>query len=295
MPLHPDVASFLESQRGQPPRSSWSIQESRDRLRAAAKLSGAPRELNRVEDIELRDGLRARQYTPAGTTTAAITYFHGGRFISGDLESHDVACRELAALTGCQLIAVDYRLAPEHRFPAAYEDALFSVEWSLDHFDRVAVAGDSVGANLAAAAAQAFRNRLCCQLLVYPMLDALCSMPSHVKFANGFGPGSDDMLRGWEEYSGSSVTAIDPRISPIYEEDLSGLCPAFVLTAEYDTLRDEAELYAQQLAVADVPVTLKRYPGMIHGFFLMAGIFDAGRTAVADAAGFLRAHLDTLE
>jgi len=192
----------------------------------------------------------------------------------------------LAIAAGCRLIAVDYRLAPEHRFPAAAEDASLAVEWALGQEIAVGVAGDSAGANLAAVAALAHRgSALRCQLLIYPMIDATCASSSYREFAEGYGPGAADMQRGWREYLPEGTDARNPLASPLFGCELEGAAPACVLTAEYDTLRDEGEEYARRLGA-----TLIRYPGTIHGFFTMPGIFACARTAIDDAAGFLRAH-----
>jgi acetyl esterase len=215
-----------------------------------------------------------------------MVYFHGGRFISGDLESHDPICRMLALAADCRVLAVDYRLAPEHRFPAAVEDARLAVEWALGQGSAVAVAGDSAGANLAAGAALVRRGtELRCQVLIYPMIDATCGESSYTEFAGGYGPGAADMKRGWREYLPEGTDPRDPLASPLFAPDLAGAPPAWVLTAECDTLRDEGEAYAHRLGIAPT-----RYPGTIHGFFTMPGILQVAREAMADAAAFLRSH-----
>ncbi len=289
MPLDPEVAALLERQKDQPPRSSLDIAATRAMMRRAAALAGPPPELPRIEDLVLEGRLRVRQYWPGLDIAALLVYFHGGRFFSGDLESHDTVCRSLALAARCRVLAADYRLAPEHRFPCAVEDARCAVEWALAQGVPAGVAGDSAGANLAAVAARGAR----CQLLIYPMIDATCSLPSHREFASGYGPGSEDMRRGWREYLPEGADPRDSRASPLFAGDLAGLPPAFVLTAEYDSLRDEGEAYARRLERAGVPVTLKRYCGTIHGFFTMAGVLRAAREAMNDAAAFVRGALGT--
>ena len=289
MPLDPEVAAYLERQKSQPPRSSLDVAATREVMRRGAALAGSAPPLARVEDVALPGSLRARQYWPAlGAGLPLVVYFHGGRFFSGDLESHDTLCRMLALSAVCSVLAVDYRLAPEHRFPAAAEDAYTAVEWALGKGAPVGVAGDSAGANLAAGAALEFRgSALQCQLLIYPMLDPTCSSPSFVEFGEGYGPGAADMRRGWSEYR--------PESSPLSAEDVRGVAPAFVMTAEYDTLRDEGEAYARRLVQSGNPVQVRRYLGTIHGFFTMQAILQVAREALRDAGAFLRERLIVTE
>lgn len=288
MPLDPDVAALLERQKGLPPRSSLDAAATREMMRRAAALAGPPPALPRIEDLSLPGGLPARLYWPAlEPGLPIVVYFHGGRFFSGDLESHDPLCRLLALASGCRTLAVDYRLAPEHRFPAAAEDARTAVEWALAQGVPAAVAGDSAGANLAAGAAPRAPS-LRCQLLVYPMIDATAASSSYVEFAEGYGPGAADMRRGWAEYLAPGTNPRDPLASPLFAADLGSAPPAFILTAEYDTLRDEGEAYARRLLEAGISVQSRRYLGMIHGFFAMPGVLRAAREAIADAAAWLQ-------
>jgi acetyl esterase len=293
MPLDPEVAAYLERQKDRPPRSALDVAGTREMMRRAAALAGTAPPLARIEDMLLPGSLRARQYWPAlADGLPVVVYFHGGRFFSGDLESHDTVCRMLALAAGCRILAVDYRLAPEHRFPAAVEDARIAVEWALRQGAAAGVAGDSAGANLAAGAALAHRGpALRCQLLVYPMIDASCGSPSFVDFGEGFGPGAADMRRGWSEYLPAGADPRDPLASPLYAEDVRGAAPAFVLTAGYDTLRDEGEAYARKLIQSGNRVQTRRYPGTIHGFFTMQGILQVAREAMRDAGAFLRLNL----
>jgi acetyl esterase len=291
MPIDPEVAAYLERQKDQPPRSALDVAGTRDMLRRAAALAGPPPTLARIEDVLLPGAVPARQYWPAlASGLPLVVYFHGGRFFSGDLESHDPVCRMLAVSSGCRIMAVDYRLAPEHRFPAALEDARTAMEWALGQGVAVGVAGDSAGANLAASAAIEHPT-LACQLLIYPMIDAACASASYAEFSQGYGPGAADMSRGWSEYLPKGTDPCNPLASPLYAESLRGAPPALVLTAECDTLRDEAEAYALKLAAAGNHVEARRYPGMIHGFFTMPGILRVARNAVRDAGAFLRSNL----
>ncbi len=293
MPLDPEVAALLERQKGLPPRSSLDVAATREMMRRGAALAGTPPPLPRVEDVILSGALRVRDYWPAlESDLPLVVYFHGGRFFSGDLESHDTLCRNLALSGGCRIVAVDYRLGPEHRFPAAVEDACLAVDWALAQGVPTGVAGDSAGANLATVAAIARKgSALRCQLLVYPMIDATCSLPSYREFPEGFGPGAVDMRRGWHEYLPDGADPRDPRASPLFAADLSGLAPALVITAEYDTLRDEGESYSRRLVEAGTPAELSRYDGVIHGFFSMPGVLGVARAAIDEAGAFLRRNL----
>jgi acetyl esterase len=294
VPLDPEVAALLERQKSLPPRSSLDVAATREMMRRAAALAGDPPAIPVAEDILLPGRLRAREYRAvAEEGQPLVLYFHGGRFFSGDLESHDTICRLLAVAAGCRVVAVDYRLAPEHRFPAAAEDACRAVEWALRQ-GPVGVTGDSAGANLAAVAALARRAPdLRCQVLIYPMIDATCSAPSFTAYAEGYGPAAADMKRGWSEYLPDGQDPRDPLASPLFARDSSGVAPAFVLTAEYDTLRDEGEAYARKLIESGNLVQARRYPGAIHGFFTMPGVLGLARQALTDVAQFLRFHLGT--
>ena len=293
MPLDPEVAAHLERQRDLPPRSSLDVAGTREMMRRAAVLAGIAPLVARVQEVVLPGNLRARRYWPALTPgLPVVVYFHGGRFFSGDLESHDAVCRMLALSSGCRVLAVDYRLAPEHRFPAAAEDARNAVEWALREGVPVGVAGDSAGANLAAGVALVYRGpALACQLLIYPMIDATCSSLSFAEFADGYGPGAADMKRGWAEYLAEGTDPRDPVASPHFAKNFLDVAPAFVLTAEYDTLRDEGEAYARKLLHSGNLVQVRRYLGTVHGFFTMQGTLKVARDAMNDAGIFLRQHL----
>jgi acetyl esterase len=293
VPLDPEVAALLERQRSLPPRSSLDVAATRGMMRRSAALAGEPPALAKVEDIRLPGNLPARVYQAAAEDDLPILlYFHGGRFFSGDLESHDTICRLMALTAGCRVVAVDYRLAPEHRFPAGAEDACRAAEWALGQGRPVGLAGDSAGANLAAVAALAHRAAgLRCQVLIYPMIDATCSSPSFVEYADGYGPAAIDMKRGWMEYLPRGQDPRDPVASPLFAADTAGLAPAFILTAEYDTLRDEGEAYGRKLIESGNLVQARRYPGAIHGFFGMPGALRVARQALADVGEFVRVRL----
>jgi acetyl esterase len=293
MPLDPEVVAFLESQQGSAARSSLDIEATRSMMRRNAALTGSAPALAVVEDLSLSARLKASQYWPAKSDSLPlIVHFHGGRFISGDLESHDPLCRQLAQAANARVLAVEYRLSPEHPFPAAAEDARSALAWAIEVSACVAVMGDSAGANLAAVAAQYHRgcSQVGAQVLVYPMIEPTCSLASHREFVTGYGPSSEDMQRGWRLYLQNELDLRSPSVSPLYEQDLHNLPPTLIITAEFDPLRDEGELYAQMLRDAGVPVSLRRYPGAIHGFFTMQAVLHLARESLNEVAGFLRAQ-----
>lgn len=293
MPLDPEIAAYLEAQKSLPPRSQLTLAETRARMVESARLNGGPPvAIEPIEDLALPGGIPVRDYRLS--RAPLLLYFHGGRFISGNLDSHDPLCRRLAVAAQCRVVAVDYRLAPEHPFPAAIDDALSAVDWALRESPVVAVAGDSAGANIAAVAASG-RRQIRCQVLIYPMIDATRSLPSHVECGEGYGPSSLDMKRGWDEYLPAGVDPRDPRVSPMFNTDLEGLPPGMVLTAEFDCLRDEGECYAHSMGQAGNRVELKRCPGAIHGFITLPGVSRLAREAIEDAGGYLRRAFSSSE
>ncbi|HEX4811713.1 MAG TPA: alpha/beta hydrolase [Nonomuraea sp.] len=246
-----------------------------------------------AEDVPIR----IYRADPGDGRLPVLVYFHGGGWVFGSVKRNDAVGRDLAIRTGAAVVSVDYRLAPEHAFPAAADDA-----WTVvrDIFARpafyqsdgtVAVMGDSAGGNLAAVAAWLARDaglRLSHQVLVYPVLDTAMDTPSYREFAKGFGLDAAEMAWFARQYAPGADPA-DPRLSPLRLADLSGLPPATVVTAEYDVVRDEAERYAGRLAAAGVPVQLRRFDGALHGFFGLPGLFDQAAEARAYIADRLRA------
>jgi acetyl esterase len=244
-----------------------------------------------------------RIYRPEGRAPfPALVYFHGGGWVIGGIETHDGSCRDLANRIGCVVVSVEYRLAPESRFPAAAEDCYAATQWVAAHAaelgvdaKRIAVGGDSAGGNLAAVVALMARDRrgpaLRHQLLIYPVTDADFSRASYRENAEGYLLTTKAMEWFWGHYVPDRAQRTEAYAAPLRAKDLAGLPPAFVLTAEYDPLRDEGEAYARRLEQAGVPTVLKRYAGAIHGFFAMGLLAQVGRDAVEDAAAAVRAAL----
>jgi len=240
-----------------------------------------------------------RLYRPAGVTQPPlVVYFHGGGHVIGDLDTHDQPCRHLASQIPALVLAVDYRMGPEHRFPAAVDDALAAFRWAQHNAQelgadprRVAVAGDSAGGNLAAAVAQlaaAQGDGPAHQALIYPVTDYSRNHPSYDLFGEGFFLTAEEM--GWfrENYFAEDAQRLDPRASPLLADDLSGLAPAFVLTCGFDPLRDEGEAYAERLQDAGVPTTLRREPDLVHGFVNAVGLGGRAREAMDGIAASMR-------
>ena len=303
MPLHPQIRAFVEAFEAQTTIDFASIDAPTFRTAFSVPMPVEPGDpVARIED-RLIDGpggpLRLRIYVPASAGTWPVTlYFFGSGFVVGRPEQADSICRALARRADTLVVSVDYRLAPEAPFPAAVDDALSALDWVYRHAaelggdtSRVAVAGDSAGGNLAAVLAQQARRRglaLRHQLLLYPPLDAAMDSDSWQQLATGYGFTAAWMHWYWRQYLPDASAAADVRASPLHEPDLHGLPSATVFTAEYDLLRDEAEAYAAALQAAGVAVMLKRWPGQIHGFLLMAGLVDAAEQALDEAAAALR-------
>ena len=248
--------------------------------------------------------LPIRVYRPEGDgAQPALVYFFGGGWTLGSVDTSDGICRALANAVPCTVVTVGYRLAPEHQFPAAVEDCHAATRWIARHAaeigvdpSRLAVGGDSAGGNLAAVVSLLCRDErgpdLVAQLLVYP--NTLYRGDTTSLRENDdpwlFNRHSVDWY--WRHYLPTPEDGANPLVSPLLAPDLTGLPPALVITAEYDPLRDEGERYAGRLRDSGVPVELSRYDGMVHGFFAMAGILDAGRRAIAEAADYLRTRFD---
>jgi acetyl esterase len=288
-----------------------------DHRRAVLGAAGPYTPVGSVTDIRF-DGpagvMSARHYAPCDPAQdrnrppPLVVFFHGGGFVLGDLDSADQVCRLLCLHARVHVLSVDYRLAPEHPFPAAVDDADFAFQWAVGHahmFDadpeRAAVAGDSAGGTLAAVVSRRAADRRradpgapvpAAQLLIYPSTHHHSDFPSRRAFSTGFFLEQEDMDWFFDSYvAAGGGSADDPDVSPLLAADLTGLPPALIVTAGFDPIRDEAEAYAERLEQADVPVVLIRERGMLHGFFNMTGISRAAHDAVLTTAGSLAALL----
>lgn len=305
MPLDPQVEKFLQqlAQLQLPPLTSLSPVQARE---LAAKLQGKPLRSPRVPKVENRtipgkQEIPIRIYTPEGNRPfPMLVYFHGGGWVLSDLDTADSTCRDLSLGAECVVVSVDYRLAPEHKFPAAVEDAYAATLWVAENaaalngdVTRIAVAGDSAGGNLAAAVTLMARDRkqpaLVYQVLIYPVTRYGFDTESYREYGKGgFGLTKDEMVWFWHHYLDNTEDGQNPLASPLLAENLSQLPPALIIIAEFDVLRDEAEAYATRLQSAGVPVQVLRYEGMIHAFVGVAQVIDRGKDAIADIAKHLQ-------
>jgi len=301
--LDPQARAYLETR--QPlPLSDETVAEARLASEGESeRLGGPPEPVAAVEELSAPGSagpVRVRVYRPEGEEPfAGLLWFHGGGWVIGSLDTHDRICRALCRRAGALVCSVDYRLAPEHRFPAALEDAWAATRWVADQAvalgvdpARLAVGGDSSGGNLAAAVALQARRAglpLTLQALVYPVTDHRFDTASYDEFADGYGLTGEGMRWFWEQYLGPAGNGSAVEASPLRAADLRDVAPALVLTAEADVLRDEGEAYAGRLLAAGVPVTLTRYAGMVHGFLRHGGIVDRAHDALDEIAAALRA------
>jgi acetyl esterase len=312
MALDPQARAVIDLviKSGRPAYHTLSPKDARQLFRETRPASTpTPPEIGTVANVlaESPSGtIPLRVYRPrvatAETRVPGLVYFHGGGWVIGDLETHDVLCRQLTAEAGITVVAVDYRLAPEHKFPAAADDAWTATRWiaanaGLVGIDarRLAVGGDSAGGNLAAVvtilARDAGAPSIAFQVLLYPVTDAGAETQSYRDFAEGYMLTRDSMRWFIDHYLKSEDEAGDWRVSPLRASSLKGLPPALIVTAGFDPLRDEGEAYAQALREAGVRVDYACYGGMIHGFVPMGRLLDSGNRAVSHIAASLREAL----
>lgn len=304
---HVQLVRALRRRRGRPGLCEPDPERARAIFhRESVLFRGPVTPVGRVRDFDIPGPggpLRVRHYAPDAREPRPLTvYLHGGGYVIGDLETHDEACRILCRHGEVHLLSVEYRLAPEHPFPAALDDALAALRWAQAHAAelgadpaRVAIGGDSAGGNLAAVAAQlTARDRPpFAQLLIYPPTDSETERPSQSRFSEGWFLSQDDRDAFARHYlEGTGVTGEDPRVSPLLAAELWGLAPALVATAGFDILRDEAEAYHEALAAAGNLARLTRLPGHGHGFLHMTGVSPGARAAMVRVAEEWRALLD---
>jgi acetyl esterase len=309
MPLDEQAEAFLRQldKAGGPPLNEMTPAEAREALAATVEeTAGDPEPVGSITNRTILGPLGdipIRVYAPEGAGLfPALVYFHGGGWVAGDLEMVDPLCTKLTSRAGAVVVSVDYRLAPEHKFPAPLTDCYSATQWVSDNAAelnvdprRIAVGGDSSGGNLAAAVSVVARDSgtldLAFQLLFYPVTNLDYETNPYRANGTGYFLTTDMMRWFWDHYLESEDIGRDMRASPLLVEDASGLPPPFVVTAEFDPLRDEGEAYAELLREAGNDVTVKRYDGQIHGFVTRSGIMDKGKQAIEDAATQMRQAL----
>jgi acetyl esterase len=305
MPVHPEAQQLLTllEQAGLPPFEESTVPNARAAGQGFVELQGEPAPVDDVADRTVpgpAGDIPIRVYRPAGHgPLPVVVYYHGGGWVIGDLEVVDRPCRLLASAAQAVVVSVDYRLAPEHPYPAAFDDCYAATVWVAANAGelgvdsvRLAVAGDSAGGNLAAAVALAARDRggpeIAAQLLIYPVTNFDFGTESYRENADGYLLTRGSMQWFWAHYLGAQDVPKDPYACPARADSLAGLPPAYLASAEYDPLRDEGEAYGRRLELAGVPVTAKRFDGMIHGFFWTLGATPSGASIVDDMVSVLR-------
>lgn len=307
MPLNPETRAFLDSlaQMGRPPLNELEPAQAREQYSNGARLLSHEKEpLAQVEDLTIKGPvgeIPIRIYRPAVAAALPILmYFHGGGWVVGDLEVEDSVCRTLAKQADCIVVSVDYRKAPEHKFPAAPEDAYAATIWVAENAalikgdrTRIGVGGESAGGNLAAAVTLMARDRggpsLVYQLLFDPVTQYGFDTESYRQYGKDYLLTTDIMVWFWNHYLPTPLEGKNPYASPLLAENLSNLPPASIITAEFDPLRDEAEAYGDRLRQAGVPVKISRYQGEIHAFTTRAKICPQGLESLAEASSALKA------
>ena len=312
MPLDPHVKGILDAMAVAGRPKVWQLTPPEARLgivELAAAADAKDVAIGRVANREIPGeggGIPIRVYTPVAPGAdrlPGLVYFHGGGFVIGNLDTHEGLCRILANETGCRVVSVDYRLAPEHRFPAALDDAFAATRWIAEHAPElgidpncIAVAGDSAGGNLAAAVCQQAKADggplLALQVLFCPVLDQPGETESRRLFAEGHLLEKASLEWFYAHYCPAGSDLTDPRLSPLRAGELAGLPPAHIHTAAFDPLRDEGKAYADRLVRAGVKVRYTCHDGMVHHFYCMAGAIPAARAALKEAGAAIKAALD---
>jgi acetyl esterase len=307
VPIDPGAKRLIDTMAGGFPKLHELASGTDARRLVADAMQGhqaEPEPVAHVEDRRLvvdQGEITVRIYRPSDDVDVpVVVFFHGGGWVMCDLESHDPMARRMARASGCIVVATDYRLAPEHRYPTAAEDCFAALRWAAANAasfggdaDRLAIFGDSAGGNLAAVVAQMARDRggpaLRLQILAYPCIDAACTSESHRTIGRDYFLWTEEVRWCWQQYVGGSSDGTEPYASPSRAASLAGLAPALVITPEFDPLRDEGEAYAHALRAAGVPVTATRYDGMFHSFLTFTGVLPAADRAHHQIASALRA------
>jgi acetyl esterase len=296
VPLHPDAKEFMDdrTQAGSRPVSELTVEQARKQSMDMMRLLAPPEAVAGVRDVEAtgpHGNIPIRIYTPAGTGPFPMTiYYHGGGWVLGNLETADIFCRQLTNAVPCVVASVNYRHAPEYKFPVAAEDCHAATSWLAQHADqfgvepaKIAISGSSAGGNLAAVTALMAAHHggpaITAQVLIVPVTNYDLTTKSYHENAEGYGLTREGMQWFWNHYLADESDGAHPHASPLRATSLAGQPPALVITAEYDPLRDEGEAYAQRLEESGVAVKRKRYDGMIHGY--------QGPALMSDIAGFL--------
>jgi acetyl esterase/lipase len=304
MTLHPALRELIDDKLANTTAPQWRlpIEEVRASFRSlwSPSITGAPVEVASVEDriLDTADAVKVRVFTPeADGPVPIMMYFHGGGYVKGGIVETDAFCRRLAKTTGNVVVSVGYRLAPEHPYPAALDDAYHCSLWAYENAgeiggtkDAFSVCGESAGGNLAAVICLLARSEaeieISRQILLQPVVDFTLSFPSVDMPASECLVPREDLAWYYEEYFGTDADTKDFRVSPIFAGDLSGLPPALIITAEHDTLCDEGKAYADRLGSSGVPATYSCYSGMVHGFLQMAGLVDEAQAAIDEISRF---------
>jgi acetyl esterase len=305
--IHPQAQQILDGRAavGVPPTWECTPDEVRAGFGPVRELIGAGPAVASVRDIVIpgqAGGIPARVYSPVADPPGTVVYYHGGGWVIGSVDDWDAVCRALAVASGCDLVSVDYRLAPEHPFPAAADDAYDAAVWvasSLADGRPMVVAGDSAGGNLTAVTALRARDlggsAFALQVLVYPVTDHDLDRKSYHEYdGTEFIVNRRDMVWFWDHYAPDPAARLNPYASPLRDPDLTGRPPAYVVTAEHDPLRDEGFAYANRLRAARVPVEHRHYGSEIHGFFTMVNVLEDADKAVAEVGAAIRAAVTAL-
>jgi len=308
MAIDEATAGFLTqlAESGAKPLHEMTPEEARGFTAAMRELIGPGPDVKKSYDVQVPtpddDHITVRVLVPEGEIQALVVYYHGGGWVIGNIDEFDHLTRILANQLKAAVVNVEYRLAPEHRYPAAADDAWTAMQWASDHMPEIAgsavplvVMGDSAGGNLSAVVAQKARSaglEVASQVLIYPVTDADLDNGSYTEPENQLLLSRESMIWFWDHYAPDPASRLNPDASPIKADDLTGLAPAIVLTAEHDPLRDEGEAYADRLREAGVPVEHRRFPGQMHAFFTMVNLLPGSADGIAYVTERLTAQLN---